>query len=175
MPTTPTSDGADTPGARRWYLIQCKSRQELRALEHLERQGFECLLPLHCVERLLKGQLRRTGEPLFPGYLFIHLDSSGDNWLPLRSTRGVLRLVSFNGRATPVADELIERLKHRQSAPSPALRGGDRVVIDAPGMRQLEAVFLAKDGEARVILLLKLLQRDSLVKVPLDSLSLTNP
>ncbi|WP_332455243.1 transcription termination/antitermination NusG family protein, partial [Pseudomonas fragi] len=35
-------------------------------------------------------------ESLFPGYLFIHMPP-GANWAPLRSTRGVARVVAFGG------------------------------------------------------------------------------
>jgi hypothetical protein len=33
-----------------WYLVYSKPRQELCSLENLERQGFECFLPLIAVE-----------------------------------------------------------------------------------------------------------------------------
>jgi len=36
----------------RWYLIQCKARQEERALEHLELQDFECYRLLYSEQRL---------------------------------------------------------------------------------------------------------------------------
>ena len=35
-----------------WYLIHTKPRQELRALENLERQGYECYLPLLPTEKI---------------------------------------------------------------------------------------------------------------------------
>ena len=33
------------PSGQRWYCVQTKPRTEARALENLERQAFECLLP----------------------------------------------------------------------------------------------------------------------------------
>ena len=42
----PTREVA-SEGRPRWYVIQCRARQEERALEHLERQGFECYRPLY--------------------------------------------------------------------------------------------------------------------------------
>lgn len=160
--------------AKRWYLLQCKPRQDQRALEHLERQGYRCLQALHSIESLHKGQLRVLDEPLFPGYLFIHLDKVEDNWLPIRSTRGVTRIVAFGGRPTAVPEEVIDRLNRPQAASIiPALLPGDSVRIDEPGLRQIDAIFLARDGDERVVLLLKLLQRDALVKVPLSRVSIT--
>lgn len=153
---------------KQWYLIQCKPRQDMRALEHLERQGYQCLLPTHELERLHKGKRQQLTEPLFPGYLFIHLDRVDDNWLPIRSTRGVNQIVSFGGRPTPVPDSVLGQLANRDSTAAPLLSPGDRVFINEPGLEALEAIFLEPDGEGRVLLLLKLLQRDLTVKVPLS-------
>ncbi|WP_371369242.1 transcription/translation regulatory transformer protein RfaH [Pseudomonas sp. QL9] len=152
---------------KQWYLIQCKPRQDMRALEHLERQGYQCLLPTHEVERLQKGKLQQLTEPLFPGYLFIHLDRVDDNWLPIRSTRGVNQIVSFGGRPAPIPDAIVSQLIAHQSSIKPALSAGDRVAIFEPGLQQIEAIFLEKNGDGRVLLLLNLLQREIVVSVAL--------
>ena len=60
--------------ARTWYLVQSKPRNEARALENLLRQGYETYLPLIEVERLQRGKLLKRLEPLFPRYLFLHLE-----------------------------------------------------------------------------------------------------
>ncbi|MCY1273732.1 Transcription antitermination protein RfaH [compost metagenome] len=154
--------------AKRWYLVQCKPRQDQRALEHLERQGYTCLLPEHCVERLTRGKLQLRSEPLFPGYLFIHLDRVEDNWLPIRSTRGVSQIVSFGNQPIPVPNEVIERLQNRTiSEPAPVFAEGDRVIIDNEAFQNIDAIFMARDGEERVLLLLNILQRETVVSVPL--------
>ena len=56
-----------------WYLVHTKIRQEAVALANLQRQGFECFLPLIWVEKLRRGNLQVVQEPLFPRYLFIRL------------------------------------------------------------------------------------------------------
>jgi len=145
---------------KRWYLVQCKPRQDRRALENLERQSYQCLLPLRSIERLQRGKLQQSNEPLFPGYLFIHLDKVEDNWLPIRSTRGVNQIVSFGGRPTPVPNNIIEKLTNIEVPASPTFSEGDRVLIDDPCLRQVEAIFLCKDSKERVLLLLRILQRN---------------
>lgn len=155
---------------KRWYLVQCKPRQTSRALEHLERQGYECLLPMQQIERLHKGQLQQLSEPLFPGYLFIHLDKVDDNWLPIRSTRGVSQITSFGGRPTPVPDTVISQLINREAFVLPALSKGDRILMDDPNLQQIEAIFLSKDGDNRVLLLLNILQRELTVSIPIYKL-----
>lgn len=159
---------------KRWYLVQCKPRQAPRALEHLERQGYQCLLPLHYIERLHKGQLQQLTEPLFPGYLFIHLDKVEDNWLPIRSTRGVNQIVSFGGKPTPVPSNIVESFLLPRESISSALMTGDKVWIKDAGLSQIEAVFLENDGNSRVLILLTLLHRDLKIKVPLNSIEKSN-
>ncbi len=151
-----------------WYLVQCKPRQDARALEHLARQGFECFWPCLTVESLKGGRLRQLEQPLFPGYLFIHLGMD-DNWVSLRSTRGVSRIVGFSGSPCPVDDQIIDHLRVRcsQREGAPLLRPGEAVRITSGPLADMDAIFLAMDGEQRVLLLLNLLNRQQRVPVPL--------
>lgn len=50
--------------------------------------------PQRSCERIVRGSRQAIVESLFPGYLFIALAENA-NWAPLRSTRGVNRLVAF--------------------------------------------------------------------------------
>lgn len=159
---------------KQWYLIQCKPRQDMRALEHLERQGYQCLLPTHEVERLQKGKLQQLTEPLFPGYLFIHLDRVDDNWLPIRSTRGVNQIVSFGGRPTSVPEAIVSKLQSASKGVEPALIAGDRITLNDPSLQQIEAIFLERNGDERVLLLLTLLQREVVVSVPIAQVQKIN-
>lgn len=151
----------------RWYLIQTKPRQEARAEQHLRRQAFECYRP-----QKPNGN-GKTQEPLFPGYLFIRLDRHLDNWYPIRSTRGVARVVSFGGEPTPIRDELIDQLRQRLAVPAekPQFQPGERVQLHGGGFSDLEAIFVSTDGEERSVILLKLLQREQKVRVPTHYLS----
>lgn len=156
---------AASSGNPRWYLIQTKPRQEARAEEHLRRQDFDCYRP---------RKNERTEEPLFPGYLFIRLDRQLDNWYPIRSTRGVARVVSFGGEPTPVRDELIEQLRQRLASPpeKPHFQPGERVQLHGGSFNELEAIFVSADGEERSVILLNLLAREQKVRVPTRYLSL---
>jgi transcriptional antiterminator RfaH len=154
-----------------WYLIQCKPRQDERAEENLLRQGYTCYRPRHSRERLLRGQRQTVEESLFPGYLFIQL-SQLDNWAPLRSTRGVSRVVSFGNQPLAVSPDLITRLQQRCSAvpTQQLLESGDKVLINDGAFAELEAIFLSMDGNERVVLLMNILHREQKVRVPLSSI-----
>lgn len=157
------------PTGGTWYLLQCKPRQDQRALENLQRQNYLCFQPVCHQERLVRGVRKIVEEPLFPGYLFIQLEA-GSNWAPLRSTRGVARVVSFGGQPRPVADDLIARLRAREAgqSPRPLLLQGETVRIEHGPLAGLEAIFLCTQGEQRVVLLMNLLQREQRVQLPLE-------
>ena len=157
-----------TESTARWYLIQSKPREDQRALEHLGRQGFLCYRPTHSIERIRYGCRQAVAESLFPGYFFINLDRVSDDWRPIRSTRGVNRIVSFGNEPMPVADELIAGIRARlqESVPQPYLVPGDRVLITEGPFAELEAIFVSADGGERVTLLLNMMQHEQVVKFP---------
>jgi len=166
-----------TPASKKWYLLQCKPGQTQRALENLQRQQYDCYLPLHSVERIRRGKRQTLSEPLFPGYLFIHLDSIQDNWMPIRSTRGVQRLVAFGKQLpTTLPDALIEGIRDRCEAipHQPLIEPGSRVRICEGSFKDMEAIFLSQDGDERVILLLTLLQREARITLPLTQVTLSH-
>lgn len=157
---------------RDWYLVQCKPQETTRAQEHLCNQGYETFLPLIEQERIRRRKRVKVIEPLFPGYLFIHLDAVADNWQPIRSTRGVLRLVSFGGLPLPVGDGLIAAIKQRCDTvqTKTALEKGDSVRIVEGAFSNLEAIFDSFDGEERVVILLNLLQQQQRISLPISSI-----
>lgn len=161
--TEPASDS-------RWYVIQCKPRQDVRALDNLVRQGFQCYLPTLSQERLRNGRKMAAKEPLFPGYLFIQLHVGGENWAPIRSTRGVSQMVRVRDRPLPVGNEIVELIRQRLATqrPRPCLQSGERVVITDGCFAQLEAIFIATDGEHRATLLLNILQQEQRLSFPLS-------
>lgn len=157
--------------ATRWYLIQCKPREDERALEHLQRQGFECYRPVRqTAKHYPSGRKYLATEALFPGYLFIRLDRVHDDWHSVHSTRGVNRIVRFKDYLPAVADELIEGIRSRLAGANgqkPYLQEGERVRIVDGAFAHLEGIFVAHDGDQRVVLLLDILQRDQRLSFPL--------
>ena len=116
-----------------WYVVHTKPRQETRALENLENQGFKCFLPMMQVQKLRNQRVQTVTEPMFSRYLFIQLNDETQNWGPIRSTLGVSKLVSFGHQPAKVPSEFVEFL---QEAPSETLERmfspGDNVLVWSP-------------------------------------------
>lgn len=152
--------------ARTWYLVQSKPRNEARALENLLRQGYETYLPLMEVERLQRGKLLRKMEPLFPRYLFLHLEEGNDNWGPIRSTLGIAGMVRFGLAYATVSDAVIEVIRERtQEVKKTLFETGDSVQVVSGPLVGLEGVFEIADGEQRSFVLLEFMQKQQRVSV----------
>lgn len=154
-----------------WYLIHTKPKQEKCALDNLHRQGYQCYLPTIPSEKLRQGLLTVTDEPLFPRYLFIRLGQgdSAKSWAPIRSTRGVCRLVSFGIQPARVDDSLIELLQTQeellQSEPVRLFKSGERVRLMEAPFTGIEGVYQMADGECRVKVLIEILSNPVAVHV----------
>jgi transcriptional antiterminator RfaH len=150
--------------AMSWYLIHSKPRQEKVALENLERQGYPCYLPVLRLEKLRRGAVVVSDEPLFSRYLFVQLDtdSSARSWTPIHSTRGVSRLVRFGVEPARVDDGLIAMLREQAAQVGLAQRlfePGQKVQVTDGPFAGVEGIFQLNDGEARAMVLIELLSR----------------
>ncbi|MGP5307771.1 transcription/translation regulatory transformer protein RfaH [Halomonas sp. KG2] len=156
-----------------WYVIQCKGGESFRAAEHLTNQGYEVFHPVLNAKRKRQGKLTLVTEPLFPYYLFIRLDQTISNWRPIRSTRGVLRLLTFGNTPIAVPNALVDTLRaqpHHQEGSHSYFCAGEKVTITDGPFKDLEAVFKRCKGEERAIVLLNVLQRPQDVEISVDSL-----
>ena len=144
-----------------WYLLQCKPREEIRANENLENQGFRTFLPEITTSKKTKAGYSEVQSPLFPGYLFIKLNNTVDDWSPIRSTRGVNKLVSFGQIAAIVPTTVIDTIRHqinnKNNKEIYPFAKGDRVTIATGPFKELQAVFDSRNGQQRAWVFLELM------------------
>ncbi len=156
--------------------MYCKPRQETVARENLTRQGYETYLPVMREVRRRQGRRVTLNAPMFPRYLFIHLNSQTDNWAPIRSTLGVVSIVRFGRAAARVPDVLITAMKSREDAngiqvlPIEEYRPGTRVRITQGSFAGYEGIFQAATGRDRVAVLLDVLGRNARTTVDSSSI-----
>ncbi|MCP4488335.1 MAG: transcription/translation regulatory transformer protein RfaH [Gammaproteobacteria bacterium] len=163
-----------------WYLIYTKPKYEKVALQNLEQQDFECYLPVMSIEKLHHRKIALSHEPLFPRYLFIRLDqsASGRSWSPIRSTRGVSRIVSFGNEPARVDDWLIEALRSHeeieQNQPEQLFTPGEKVTLTEGAFSGIEGIYQMSDGESRVLVLIELLGKPVEMRISPASLAKTD-
>lgn len=154
-----------SPVGKSWYLVYTKPRQEEVALTNLERQGYDAYLPRVRQWRRRQGRRIQVVGPLFPRYLFIHLDTQTDNWAPIRSTLGVATLVRFGRAPARVPDELVTFLRQSEGQQGlhewaePEYLVGDRVRVAEGAFLGYQGILLARTSRERVVVLLDIVGR----------------
>jgi transcriptional antiterminator RfaH len=158
-----------------WYLIYTKPRQEKCALQNLEQQGYQCYMPLLPKEKLRQGALAVSDEPLFPRYLFINLaqDFMAKSWSPIRSTKGVSRLVRFGADPARVDDALVDLLRAHEAGalgePERLFNPGERVLLTEGPFAGIEGIYQMADGDRRVMVLIELMTKEVAVSAGLEA------
>ena len=159
---------------RAWYAVYTKACRESLAEEHLRRQGYEVYYPRIRELCRRRGRWELAIKPLFPRYLFVSVDRDDGSLAPVRSTRGVIDLVRFAGVPKILPHELIASIKAGEALGEgvhlgrSCLRAGDQVEIVEGPFAGLQGLLEAESGEERVIILLRLLGRDTRVAVERD-------
>jgi transcriptional antiterminator RfaH len=164
-----------------WYAVQAKSHNEARVLHHLARRTIPAFLPLIEVIRRYPSRRISRLEPLFPGYLFVQLESMDCNpscWNTVRWTPGVKSILGTEDAPVPVPDPVIDAIQTRVRdlgfvRPGLRFKPNDRVLIRRGPLAGLEAIFdepLSRYGRVRV--LLGLLGQERRVQVDVADLEL---
>ena len=149
-----------------WFVVKTKARQEGRAINHLQEQGFKVYCPLIPKYDALKEEAGK--QALFPGYCFV--ECSEQSVSSIRSTPGVLALVSFGPGGKPAlvnSDVLAEirRVEAFYGEKSPGLQSGDVVSLTGGPFNGFQGLY-SKRSKDRVEVLLIVLGRQQRVLVP---------
>ena len=151
----------------KWYLIKTKPRQEKKAKQNLENQGYRAFCPMVKINNRL--------VVLFPGYLFVQLNEKTQNWSPINSTKGVSHFVKFGLNFAKVPNSVIEFIKTNQHITADKLNNlnkfkpGDKVQISDGTFKDYTAIFKCYKSDERVILLMNLLGHEQSLSIKKES------
>jgi transcription antitermination factor NusG len=152
----------------RWYAVYTCANHEKRVADQFASRGVEHFLPQYESMRRWKDRKVRLHLPLFPGYLFVHL--AAQERLRVLQVPGVVRLVGFNGLATPLPDAEMETLRsglseRMRTKPHPFLSVGRRVRITGGPFAGLEGILKRRKSCLRVIVSLQLIRQSVALEV----------
>lgn len=92
-----------------WYALYTRPRFEKKVEEQLAEREIETYLPLQTVIRQWSDRKKKIKEPLFRGYVFVHV--SPFNRISSLRVDGVVRMVRFGGKPSVIPDDQIEAIK----------------------------------------------------------------
>ncbi len=146
-----------------WHVVHTKPRAEARALENLERQGFEVFLPMITLQKVRRAKLASITEPMFSRYLFLRTTPRMEDLSVVRSTLGVSQLVRFGTVTAKVPHAWVEAMRVQPAVQETMHKPGDKVLLADGMLKGLEAVYMHTDGEMRAMVLIDLLSKPHLI------------
>lgn len=155
-----------TSGHPRWYVVQTQANAEMKAVAHLQRQGFATYLPRYLKRRRHARRIDTVAAALFPRYLFVEIDMGVQRWRSIAATIGVSRLVCNGDWPAPVPENVIASLRSREDAAGfvkldqrAKFKTGDKVRVMEGAFLDCLGIFDGMPDHERVTILLDLLGR----------------
>lgn len=93
----------------RWYAAYTKSRNEKKVYDRLLSSGIETYLPLQQRLKQWSDRKKMVEEPIFRSYIFVRITQK--DYFNVLNTAGVVRFITFEGKAVPIPDNQIDQIK----------------------------------------------------------------
>jgi transcription antitermination factor NusG len=163
----------DGAAERRWYAVFTLPQNEKSAVKQLALREVESFLPTYETVRVWKNRLRvRTVLPLFPSYLFVHIDCRQRS--RVLQSPGVINIVGNAREQVPVPDAEIEMLRSgvrgRNMEPYRELVVGKKVRIKSGAMQGLQGILVRKGNGLRFVLALDMINQFAAIEVGAEDL-----
>ncbi len=152
----------------KWYVIHTYSGYEAMVKDTLEKmvensnlqeQILEIKIPMEQTIEEKNGKKKVVLRKILPCYVFIKLVISNDLWFMITNTRGVTGFVGPQGKAVPLSDDEVKRMRLETKVEEIDFNVGDTVQIVSGPL----------DGFTGVILDLNLASQKAKVKVAMFS------
>lgn len=138
-----------------WHAVYTKSRNEKLVAKLLSDRGIDVYLPLQRKLRQWSDRKKWVEVPYINSYVFVK--TSEKEYYDILNTQGVVRYVTFNGKAAPIPEWQIEAMQKLISADSPVVfsshrfRKGEKVKIERGTLMGYEGeVVRDTDGKKKV-------------------------
>lgn len=140
-----------------WYAIYTRSRGEKVVARLLRDLGVDVYLPLERKLRQWSDRKKWVEVPYINSYVFVK--TSEKEYYDILNTQGVIRYITFNGKAAAIPEWQIEAMKKVISSETPVVfsshqyRKGEKVQIDKGTlMGYLGEVVKDSDGKKKVMI-----------------------
>ena len=161
-----------------WVVVATHANAEGQAVQNLKRQGYQCYCPRIRVTRRHARRSETVERPFFPGYLFVRLDRTRDQWRPIMHSRGVRTVVRFGETLGVVPQGVIENLLAREDdgglrLPPAAdrLEVGQRVSLNGTLFDDFVCTVQSIKPRDRVCVLLEVMQHAVKMVVPSEKVT----
>ena len=163
----------DASRGRNWYAAFTVPQNEKSVVKHLDLRGIESFLPVYETVRVWKNRQRmKIVLPLFPSYLFVHINSR--ERAKVLQSPGVLYIVGNGKGYVPLPDPEIEFLRsglcRQRIEPYRELVVGEKVRVKSGVMQGVCGTLVRKGSGARFVLTLELINQHAAVQMNAEDL-----
>ena len=154
-----------------WVVAKTKGNQENRAYKNLDNQGFEIFMPYFELKKFKNNAWNPHRELLFPGYVFINLDSRFNKAHKINNTIGISKLLMdpCSGYPSILPDDIINEIKNNinKSININSINIGDNVIYTKGTLSNIVGTVIELSGKSRIRLLIDLINTKREVVVDL--------
>jgi transcription antitermination factor NusG len=159
---------ANIQDERNWFAVFTLPQNEKSAARQLALREVETFLPTYETVRVWKNRQRvLTILPLFPTYLFVHIDYRQRT--RVLESPGVIHIVGNGRERVPVPDSTIELLRSgvqgRSLEPYRELAIGKKVRIKRGSMEGVEGVLVRRGNGLRFVLKIEMINQHAAIEV----------
>ncbi len=161
-----------------WYALYTRSRAEKKVFKELTERGVIAFLPMRKIIRQWSDRKKKVDAPLFNSYVFVNV--SEKEYLKALQVEGVVRFVTFSGKAVAIPPQQIEAIKAYLGEGAPEydessieLEAGINIEITQGPMMGLTGVLLSFHGKHRVKIEIECVGQSLIIDVPRTSLRKT--
>jgi transcription antitermination factor NusG len=163
----------DLAAERRWFAVFTVPQNEKSVVRHLGLREIESFLPAYEAVRVWKNRQRvKTILPLFPTYLFVHINLR--ERVRVLESPGVLQIVGNGRESIPVADADIETLRASVTArlvePYRDLVIGEKVRVKSGILQGVEGTLVRRSGGDRFVLSFETINQHAAIQVSAEDL-----
>ena len=156
-----------------WYVLRVAANKEMQVKEALSQklQGRESLegivgrieVPVEQVKRIRGGKQTVYKRKLYPGYVFMEMESTEDGrvpekaWFMIKATAGVGDFIGTEGVPTPMRDTDVAKMLLEAEKPEEApsikveFQKGDQIKIREGAFENFEGVVDSIDAERGIV------------------------
>ena len=158
-----------------WYAIYTFPRAEKKVHAELIKKSISAYLPLLRTLRRWSDRKKWVEEPLFRSYIFVNINQG--RYFDVLNTPGVVRYITFEGKAVPVPEQQIEAIRlFLSNEDVPGEQTGDFSpgkmieVIRGP-LRGLRGELIEVAGRHKVKVEISAIGQSILVTIPVSQLT----
>jgi transcriptional antiterminator RfaH len=161
-----------------WYAVYTLPRNEKKAYAELINKGIEAYLPLQRTLKQWSDRKKWVEEPLFRSYIFVNIPES--LYFDVLNTQGVVRYITFEGKAVPIPTQQIEAVRFYLSSDDPLPENiekyatGQSVEVVKGPLKGLFGELVRLAGKQKVKVEISAVGQSIIVTIPMSHLEIVS-